>query len=79
MTERAAVELDLKGLDCPMPLLKAKKALNEMAPGALLRVIATDPGSVRDFEVFSRQSGNELLESVSGDGEFRYLLRKKGQ
>ena len=79
MTEPAAVELDLKGLDCPMPLLKAKKALNEMAPGALLRVIATDPGSVRDFEVFSRQSGNELVESVSSEGEFRYLLRKKDQ
>ena len=79
MTGQTAVELDLSGLDCPMPLLKAKKALNEMEPGQLLRVIATDPGSVRDFEVFSRQSGNELLESVSGDGEFRYLLRKKVQ
>ena len=79
MTEGAAVELDLKGLDCPMPLLKAKKALNDMQPGALLRVIATDPGSVRDFEVFSRQSGNELVEAVSSNGEFRYLLRKKAK
>ena len=79
MTDCAAVELDLKGLDCPMPLLKAKKALNEMQPGELLRVIATDPGSVRDFEVFSRQSGNELIESVASSGEFRYLLRKKAQ
>ncbi len=77
MTGQTAVELDLSGLDCPMPLLKAKKALNEMEPGQLLRVIATDPGSVRDFEVFSRQSGHQLLESVAADGEFRYLLRKK--
>jgi TusA-related sulfurtransferase len=79
ITDSAAVELDLKGLDCPMPLLKAKKALNEMQPGQLLRVIATDPGSVRDFEVFSRQSGNELVESIARGGEFRYLLRKKAQ
>jgi TusA-related sulfurtransferase len=79
MTETTAVELDLSGLDCPMPLLKAKKALNEMQPGELLRVIATDPGSVRDFEVFSRQSGHQLVESVVMDGEFRYLLRKKAQ
>ena len=77
MIDSAVVELDLKGLDCPMPLLKAKKALNEMRPGELLRVIATDPGSVRDFEVFSRQSGNELVETVAESGEFRYLLRKK--
>ena len=61
-----------------MPLLKAKQALNELAAGALLRVIATDPGSVRDFEVFSRQSGNALLESKQHDGRFEYLLRKKG-
>ena len=69
--------LDVKGLHCPMPLLKAKKALNQLAPGCLLRVYATDPGSVRDFEVFSKQSGNELLESQSNDGEFSFLLRKK--
>ncbi len=72
-----ATLLDVKGLQCPMPLLKAKKALNELAPGSLLRVQATDPGSVRDFEVFSRQSGHELLESVEEDGTFSYLLRKK--
>ena len=53
------VVLDATGLNCPMPLLKAKKALNELAGGALLRVIATDPGSVRDFEVFSKQSGHD--------------------
>jgi tRNA 2-thiouridine synthesizing protein A len=76
--EAQPVVLDVTGLDCPMPLLKAKKALNELAPGALLRVIATDPGSVRDFEVFSRQSGHALLESKSEHGRFEYLLRKKG-
>ncbi len=69
--------LDTKGLTCPMPLLKAKQALNALAPAALLRVYATDPGSVRDFAVFSRQSGHELLESNEQDGIFSYLLKKK--
>ena len=69
--------LDTTGLTCPMPLLKAKQALNALAPAALLRVYATDPGSVRDFEVFSRQSGHELLESKEQDGVFNYLLKKK--
>jgi tRNA 2-thiouridine synthesizing protein A len=71
--ERALV-LDVRGLNCPMPLLKAKKALNELPPSALLRVLATDPGSVRDFDVFSRQSGHELLESAEEAGTYRYLL-----
>jgi len=70
-------ELDARGLDCPLPILHTKKTLNEMAPGQLLRIIATDPGSVRDFHAFSRQSGNELLEHSASDGEFRFLLRKK--
>lgn len=69
--------LDVKGLNCPMPLLKAKKALNEMAPAACIKVLATDPGSVRDFEVFTRQSGNALLEFGESDGTFFYLIRKK--
>jgi tRNA 2-thiouridine synthesizing protein A len=77
MAAAEPVLLDATGLKCPMPLLKAKKALNELAPGALLRVLATDPGSVRDFEVFSRQSGHELLESSESDGRYEYLLRKK--
>jgi len=72
------VLLDVSGLNCPMPLLKAKKALNGLPAGALLRVIATDPASARDFEVFSQQSGNALLESKQSDGRFEYLLRKKG-
>ncbi len=69
--------LDVKGLNCPMPLLKAKKTLNEMAPAELLRVLATDPGSVRDFEVFSQQSGNQLLESRQEGDTYIYLIRKK--
>ena len=69
--------LDVKGLKCPMPLLKAKKALNELDPGALLRVIATDPGSERDFETFSAQSGHALLQFERQQDEFIYLLRKK--
>lgn len=69
--------LDVKGLQCPMPLLKAKKALNDLAPGELLRVVATDPGSVKDFQAFSRQSGHELLDSKNSDGVYSYLLRKK--
>jgi tRNA 2-thiouridine synthesizing protein A len=69
--------LDVRGLNCPMPLLKAKQALNGLEPAALLRVLATDPGSVLDFEVFARQSGHALLESVEEAGTYRYLLRKK--
>jgi len=77
MAASEPVELDVTGLNCPMPLLKAKKALNELPPGALLRVIATDPASVRDFEVFARQSGHALLESSENDGRYTYLLQKK--
>ena len=74
--------LDVKGLKCPMPLLKAKKALNELVPGALLKVIATDPGSERDFQTFSAQSGHLLLEFEKTENEqngevFTYLLQKK--
>ena len=70
-------ELDVKDLTCPMPLLKAKKTLNDMEGGAVLRVLATDPGSERDFEVFARQSGNTLLDSSNSDGVYCYYLRKK--
>ena len=69
--------LDVRGLNCPMPLLKAKKELNEMDPEALLKVLATDPGSVKDFEVFSRQSGHALLESRQEGDTYVYVLRKK--
>ena len=73
----AETVVDARGLNCPMPLLKAKKALNESPAGALVRVHATDPGSVRDFEVFAQQSGNALLESSQDEGSYSYLLRKK--
>ncbi len=74
---RDVTVLDVKGLKCPMPLLKAKKALNDLDAGALLRVIATDPGSERDFETFSAQSGHALLSFERQADEFIYLLRKK--
>lgn len=69
--------LDVTGLNCPMPLLKAKRALNALPGSALLQVIATDPGSERDFETFSRQSGHELLEFRRDAEKFIYVLRKK--
>ena len=72
-----AVELDTRGLDCPLPLLKAKQALNRMASGERLQVLATDPGSQRDFRVFAEQSGHRLLQSVVRDGEFFYELEKR--
>jgi tRNA 2-thiouridine synthesizing protein A len=70
-------DLDLKGLICPMPLLKAKKALNELQPLQILRVQATDPGSVRDFSVFASQSGHILLSSTEEGGIFTYQIQKK--
>lgn len=70
------VELDVRGLDCPLPLLKAKQALNRMQSGECLHVLATDPGSVRDFQVFAQQSGHRLLDSGQRGDEFFYRLRK---
>ena len=71
-------EVDARGLLCPLPLLKAKKALNGLSSGECLRVLATDSGSVRDFRVFCEQSGHELLESLESNGVYSYLLRKRG-
>lgn len=76
MTEQRLVELDAIGLDCPMPLLKAKRALNAMEAGQQLQVRATDKGSVRDFRVFAQQSGHLLLASDEIDGVFTHLLQK---
>ena len=70
-------ELDTCGLDCPLPLLKAKQALNTMNSGEQLRVLATDPGSQRDFRSFAEQSGHRLLESREQNGVFSYLLEKR--
>lgn len=70
-------ELDARGLNCPLPILRTKKSLNEMKPGQVLRVLATDPGSVRDFQAFARQTGHALVASAERDGEFLFMLRKK--
>lgn len=69
-------ELDVRGLNCPLPIIKARKAINGMEPGKVLKVVATDPGSVKDFEAFAVQTGNELLESSEDGGEYTYRLKK---
>jgi len=70
-------ELDARGLNCPLPILRTKKSLNEMNSGQVLRVLATDPGSVRDFQAFSRQTGHELLTSDAEEGQFVFVLKKR--
>jgi len=69
--------LDTRGLNCPLPILKAKKALADMASGELLKVVSTDPGSVRDFQAFARQTGNEMVEQTSAASEFVHVLRRR--
>jgi tRNA 2-thiouridine synthesizing protein A len=70
-------ELDTRGLNCPLPILKAKKALSEMGSGQVLKVVATDPGSVRDFQAFARQTGNELVGQTSSADEFVHFLKRR--
>ncbi len=70
-------EIDTRGLNCPLPILRAKKALNGMQPGQVLKILATDPGSVRDFQAFSKQTGNELLHHAEADKEFTFFLKRK--
>ena len=70
-------ELDTRGLNCPLPILKAKKALSELISGQLLRVVATDAGSVRDFQAFAKQTGNELVEQQTVGNEFFHILRRR--
>lgn len=70
-------EIDTRGLNCPLPILKAKKALAEMHSGELLKVIATDPGSMRDFQAFARQTGNELVQQETAGTEFIHVLRRR--
>ena len=70
-------ELDARGLNCPLPILRTKKSLNDMLSGEVLRVLATDPGSVKDFQAFSRQTGNELLASDTASNEFIFFMKKK--
>jgi tRNA 2-thiouridine synthesizing protein A len=69
-------ELDARGLNCPLPILRAKKTLNAMTDGQILKIMATDPGSVKDFEAFAKQTGNELLDSSEVEGEFHFTLKK---
>ena len=69
-------ELDARGLNCPLPILRAKKALNTMTSGQTLRIVATDVGSVKDFAAFAKQTGNQLLESSEAGGEYAYILKK---
>ena len=70
-------EIDTRGLNCPLPILKAKKALADMESGELLKVLATDAGSLRDFQAFAKQTGNELLSSAENNKEFEFYIKRK--
>ena len=71
------IELDTRGLNCPLPILKAKKALAEMASGEVLKVLSTDPGSTRDFPAFAKQTGHELVGQESAGAEFVHVLKRR--
>ena len=70
-------EIDTRGLNCPLPILKAKKALADMLSGQLLRVVSTDPGSTRDFQAFSKQTGNDLIEQATAGDDFIHVLKRR--
>ena len=70
-------ELDARGLNCPLPILRAKKALADMQSGQVLRIVATDPGSVKDFQAFCKQTGNELLTQSEANKEFTFFMKRK--
>jgi tRNA 2-thiouridine synthesizing protein A len=70
-------ELDARGLNCPLPILRAKKSLNDMQSGQVLKIVATDPGSVKDFQAFAKQTGNELLSQADEGKEFVFFLKRK--
>jgi len=70
-------DLDVRGLNCPLPILRAKKALAELTSGQVLRVLATDPGSVKDFQAFAKQTGNALLSAAEADKVFTFFMKKK--
>jgi tRNA 2-thiouridine synthesizing protein A len=70
-------EIDTRGLNCPLPILRAKKAFSDVQSGQVLKIVATDPGSVKDFETFSRQTGHVLLSRAEANGEFTFFMRKK--
>jgi tRNA 2-thiouridine synthesizing protein A len=70
-------ELDARGLNCPLPILRAKKALSDMHSGQVLKIVATDPGAVKDFQAFAKQTGNELLSHSEANKEFTFFLKRK--
>ena len=70
-------EIDARGLNCPLPILRTKKALADVLSGQVLKVVATDPGSVKDFQTFSKQTGHTLLSHSEANGEFTFLMKKK--
>ena len=70
-------ELDVKGLNCPLPILRTKKTLSEMTSGQVLHVLATDPGAVKDFQAFARQTGNQLLANAEADQVFEFYFKRK--
>ena len=70
-------EIDTRGLNCPLPILRAKKAFSDVQSGQVLKIVATDPGSVKDFETFSKQTGHALLSHAESNGEFTFLMRKR--
>jgi tRNA 2-thiouridine synthesizing protein A len=76
-SQTADREVDARGLNCPLPILRTKKALNDMQSGQVLRIVATDPASVRDFQAFAKQTGNVLVERGEADGAFWFLLRRR--
>ena len=76
MNTETTATLDARGLNCPLPILRTKKALNVLEPGDTLHLISSDPGSVKDFDAFCKQTGNELLENNADSGEFTFIIRK---
>jgi tRNA 2-thiouridine synthesizing protein A len=70
-------ELDARGLSCPLPILKTKKSLNEIQSGQVLKIVATDPGSVKDMQAFANQTGHALISSAEADNTYTFLIRKK--
>lgn len=70
-------ELDARGLNCPLPILRTKKSLADMSSGQILKILATDAGAVKDFQAFSKQTGNELMEHAETEGVFTFFMRKK--
>ncbi|CAG0911611.1 unnamed protein product [Cyprideis torosa] len=69
-------ELDARGLNCPLPILRTKKSMNGMAAGEVLKVVATDPGSVKDMEAYAKQTGNEIVDTAENGGEFTFFIKK---